>query len=67
MLASLLRCPLFLQNFAYPVAELQLAKGGIRLANVVNAIFASPSMAEYVVPREEFLLRQKKAELIAEY
>ena len=48
-------------NFAYPVAEMQLAKGGIRLANVVNAIFASESMAQYVVPREEFLRKSRVA------
>ena len=46
-------------NFAYPVAEMQIAKGGIRLANVINALFASEAMAEYVLPREQFLRNQK--------
>lgn len=48
-------------NFAYPVAELQIARGGIRLANVINAIFALPSMTEYVVTRQEFRRAQQIA------
>lgn len=52
---------LLADNFALPVAEMQLAKGGIRLANVVNAIFASESMASYVVPREEYLRNARVA------
>lgn len=47
-------------EFAYPVAEMQLAKGGIRLAHVINAIFDRPDMAEYVVSRDEFENRRSK-------
>lgn len=50
--------------FALPVAELQIAKGGVRLANVVNAVFNSPAMRHYTLPREEFL-RLQEAQLIA--
>jgi hypothetical protein len=54
-----------------PVAELQLARGGIRLANVLNSIFAQPSMAEYVVPRDIFRanepVREALEQIIADW
>lgn len=43
------------QNFAMPVVEMQLAKGGIRLAHVLNSLFASSALKKYTVPRAEFL------------
>jgi hypothetical protein len=49
-----------LQNFAIPVVEMQLAKGGIRLAHVLNSIFASKNLAKYTVPREEYLRNEAK-------
>jgi len=52
-------------QFAIPVAELQIAKGGIRLANVVNALFAADGpLAEHAVAPElyqAFLDTQSRA------
>ena len=48
-------------KFALPVAEMQLAKGGIRLAHVLNSIFDSDNMARFVVPREQFLANKAAA------
>lgn len=39
---------------------MQLAKGGIRLAHVLNSIFASKNLAKYTVPREEYLRNEAK-------
>ena len=45
-------------QFALPVVEMQLARGGVRLANVVNAIFALPHMKKYTVDPSEFARNQ---------
>lgn len=56
-----MRVSLLADKFALPVAEMQLAKGGIRLANVLNSIFDSDNMARFVVPREQFLANKATA------
>jgi hypothetical protein len=48
--------------FALPVAEVQLARGGVRLANVINAIFSQADMAEYTLPPHEFKQAQRRKE-----
>lgn len=53
-------------QFALPVAELQIAKGGVRLANVINAIFDSPAMRHYTLPRDEFLRLQGEQRIALE-
>jgi len=49
-------------EFAYPVAELQIARGGVRLANVVNAIFAKSELAEYTVEPQVYKRMQAQKE-----
>jgi len=41
-------------DFALPIVEQQIAKGGVRMANVINSLFAQASMAKYTVDPEEY-------------
>lgn len=47
-------------QFAIPVVEMQIAKGGIRMANVLNSVFAQASMKRFTGSRAEFQASEDK-------
>lgn len=47
-------------KFSLPVIEEQIAKGGIRMAHVLNSIFAESKFERFVVSPEEFQQNKEK-------